>query len=95
MPIDKATVRNVATLARIAVKEEELDHLASEMSNIITFIEQLGEVNTEGVAPMTSVAHMELPRRADEVTDGDRQADIVSNAPERFDGFFLVPKVVE
>lgn len=95
MPIDQATVRNVATLARIAVKEEELDHLASEMSNIITFIEQLGEVNTDGVAPMTSVAHMELPRRADEVTDGNRQADIVANAPERFDGFFLVPKVVE
>jgi aspartyl-tRNA(Asn)/glutamyl-tRNA(Gln) amidotransferase subunit C len=95
MAIDRSTVRNIATLARLAVKEEELDHLAGELSNIFKFIEQLSEVNTEGVAPMTSVAAMELPRRADAVTDGNKRDAILANAPERFDGFFLVPKVVE
>ena len=95
MPIDRSTVRNIATLARIAVKDEELDHLAGELSNIFKFIEQLAEVNTEGVAPMTSVTAIELPRRADEVTDGNKRDAILANAPEKFDGFFLVPKVVE
>jgi aspartyl-tRNA(Asn)/glutamyl-tRNA(Gln) amidotransferase subunit C len=95
MPIDRSTVRNIATLARIAVKDEELDSLAGELSNIFKFIEQLAEVNTEGVAPMTSVAAIELPRRADEVTDGNKRDAILANAPETFDGFFLVPKVVE
>ena len=95
MPIDRSTVRNIATLARIAVKDEELDSLAGELSNIFKFIEQLAEVNTEGVAPMTSVTAIELPRRADEVTDGNKRDAILANAPEKFDGFFLVPKVVE
>lgn len=95
MTIDRSTVKNIATLARLAVKEEELDPLAVELSNIFKFIEQLSEVNTEGVAPMTSVAAMELPRRADAVTDGNKRDAILANAPERFDGFFTVPKVVE
>jgi len=95
MPLDRAIVRTIATLARLAVRDEELDHLAAELSNILKFIEQLSEVNTEGVVPMTSVAAMELPRRADEVTDGNKRDAILANAPERRDGFFLVPKVVE
>jgi aspartyl-tRNA(Asn)/glutamyl-tRNA(Gln) amidotransferase subunit C len=95
MAIDRSTVRNIATLARLAVKDEALDAIAGELSNIFKFIEQLAEVNTEGVAPMASVAAMELPRRADEVTDGDKRDAILANAPEKHDGFFLVPKVVE
>jgi aspartyl-tRNA(Asn)/glutamyl-tRNA(Gln) amidotransferase subunit C len=69
--------------------------LAGELSNIMQFVEQLAEVDTEGVAPMTSVAHMELPRRDDRVTDGDCPDLVLANAPERHDGFFVVPKVVE
>jgi len=95
MAIDRNTVRTIATLARIAVKDQELDPLAGELSNIFKFIEQLAEVNTEGVAPMTSVAAIELPRREDVVTDGDKRDAILANAPEKHDGFFLVPKVVE
>jgi aspartyl-tRNA(Asn)/glutamyl-tRNA(Gln) amidotransferase subunit C len=95
MSLDKATVKNIANLARLEVREDELDHLAGELSNILQFVEQLAEVNTDGVAPMTSVAHMELPRRADEVTDGNCQSLVLANAPECHDGFFLVPKVVE
>jgi len=95
MAIDRSTVRNIATLARLAVKDEELDPIAGELSNIFKFIEQLAEVNTDGVAPMASVAAMELPRRADEVTDGNKRDAILANAPEQHDGFFLVPKVVE
>ncbi len=95
MSLDKATVRNIANLARLEVREDELDHLAGELSGILQFVAQLAEVDTDGVAPMTSVAHMELPRRPDAVTDGNCQALVLANAPERHDGFFLVPKVVE
>lgn len=95
MSLDKATVRTIANLARLDVRDDELDHLAAELSNIMHFVEQLGEVNTDGVAPMTSVAHMELPRRQDAVTDGDCRDKVLANAPEQQDGFFLVPKVVE
>ena len=95
MSLDKATVRHIANLARIEVRDEELDHLAGELSHILNFVEQLAEVNTDGVAPMTSVAAMTLPRRADAVTDGGRRDDILANAPASDEGFFLVPKVVE
>ncbi|PKU23890.1 Asp-tRNA(Asn)/Glu-tRNA(Gln) amidotransferase subunit GatC [Telmatospirillum siberiense] len=95
MSLDKDTVRKIANLARLEVRDDELNHLAGELSNILQFVEQLAEVNTDGVAPMTSVAHMELPRRADEVTDGGYPDKVLANAPERNDGFFLVPKVVE
>ncbi len=95
MSLDKNRVRTIANLARLEVRDDELDHLAGELSNIIHFVEQLAEVNTDGVAPMTSVANMELPRRVDEVTDGGCQDKILANAPEQQDGFFLVPKVVE
>jgi aspartyl-tRNA(Asn)/glutamyl-tRNA(Gln) amidotransferase subunit C len=95
MALDQNTVRTIANLARLAVPEDEVAHLAGELSNIIGFIEQLAEVDTKGVAPMTSVAHLELPQRADVVTDGDCRDKVLSNAPEREDGFFLVPRVVE
>jgi aspartyl-tRNA(Asn)/glutamyl-tRNA(Gln) amidotransferase subunit C len=93
MALDKATVARIATLARIKVPESELEQLAGELSHILTWIEQLGEVNTDGVEPMASVAEMTLPMREDCVTDGD--AKILSNAPQQAHGFFVVPKVVE
>ena len=95
MSLDKATVRTIANLARLEVRDDELDHLAGELSNIITFVEQLSEVDTTGVEPMTSVADLALPLRADVVTDGNCRDKVLANAPEQYDGFFLVPKVVE
>ncbi|HXP77550.1 MAG TPA: Asp-tRNA(Asn)/Glu-tRNA(Gln) amidotransferase subunit GatC [Stellaceae bacterium] len=95
MALDKATVARIATLARIKVPESELEQLAGELSHILTWIEQLGEVNTDGVEPMASVAEMTLPMREDRVTDGNVPDKILSNAPQQAHGFFLVPKVVE
>ncbi len=95
MAIDRAAVRNIAALARLAVRDDELDALAAELSNILGFVEQLAEVNTDGVAPLASVSAVTLPRRADEVADGNCRDAILANAPEMKDGFFLVPKVVE
>ncbi len=95
MAVDKATVRRIAQLARIKVPEGDLDKLAGELSNILGWVEQLGEVDTEGVELMTSVVPMTPRQRADEVTDGGIPDDILGNAPERRDGFFAVPKVVE
>jgi aspartyl-tRNA(Asn)/glutamyl-tRNA(Gln) amidotransferase subunit C len=93
--LDEATVARIARLARIAVPEAELAPLATELSHILQWIEQLNEVDTDGVPPMTSVAAMKLAWREDEVTDGGRPEDILANAPERQDGYFVVPKVVE
>ena len=95
MSIDTDTVRKVAHLARIAVRDDELAPLAAELNSILGWVEQLGAVDVTGVEPMTSVTPMALKRRADEVTDGDRQADILANAPDAREGFFTVPKVVE
>jgi len=95
MSLDKDTVRNIANLARLEVRDDELDHLAGQLSNIMTFVEQLAEVNTDGVQPMTSVAELTLPLRADVVNDGNCRDKVLANAPEQTDGFFLVPKVVE
>jgi len=95
MSLDKATVRNIANLARIEVRDEELDHLAGELSNILHFVEQLAEVNTDGIQPMTAVAALTLPMRADSVTDGGYPDQVLANAPEAEEGFFTVPKVVE
>jgi aspartyl-tRNA(Asn)/glutamyl-tRNA(Gln) amidotransferase subunit C len=93
--IDLTTARKVAHLARIAVPEENLPALAQDLSRMLAFMEQLTEVNVDGVEPMTSVTPMRLPRRADGVTDGNMQARILSNAPDAREGFFAVPKVVE
>lgn len=95
MSIDRETARHVAKLARIAVPEEALDRLAGELSGILAFMEQLNEVDVEGVEPMTSVTPMRLKRRADEVTDGGYPAKVLSNAPDAREGYFAVPKVVE
>ena len=95
MPLDIETVRNIAFLARIKVPEDELDALAGELSNIVDWVEQLSGVDTEGMEPMTSVVEMTLHERDDVVDDGGRREDVLANAPEREDGFFAVPKVVE
>ncbi|WP_374534377.1 Asp-tRNA(Asn)/Glu-tRNA(Gln) amidotransferase subunit GatC [Phenylobacterium sp.] len=95
MAIDAATVRKVARLARIAEPEEKLETLAKELTGIMTWIEQLGEVDTDGVEPMTSAVALALPMREDVVTEGGDPARVLSNAPRTVDGFFVVPKVVE
>ncbi|NDW44829.1 Asp-tRNA(Asn)/Glu-tRNA(Gln) amidotransferase subunit GatC [Ruegeria sp. PrR005] len=95
MSIDQSTAAKVAKLARIKVDEEALPALAAEFNTILGFIEQLNEVDVEGVEPMVSVTPMRLKRRADGVTDGNQQAKVLSNAPDAREGFFAVPKVVE
>ena len=95
MGVDKAAVAHIAALARIRLKDAELEPLAAELSHILTWVEQLAEVDTAEVPPMASVAAMRLPMRDDEVTDGNRRDDILQNAPQAFRGFFAVPKVVE
>lgn len=95
MAIDAATVRKVARLARIAEPEEKLEPLARELSGILDWIEQLAEVDTEGVEPMTTSVAMKLPMRDDVVTEGGDPARVLSNAPKTDKGFFIVPKVVE
>jgi len=95
MAIDAATVRKVARLARIAEPEDKLEPLAKELSGIMSWIEQLAEVDTDGVEPMTTSVAMTLPMRDDVVTDGGDPAKVLSNAPKTAKDFFIVPKVVE
>ena len=95
MSVDAATVRRIARLARIAVKDEEISHLQGELNAMLAFIEQLSEVDVEGVEPMTSVTPMTLKKRQDVVTDGEIPDRVLANAPATEDHFFLVPKVVE
>ena len=96
MSIDEKTVRKVAKLARIALAEERVAPMAAELNGIMAWIEQLNEVNIEGVEPMTSaVAGLSLPMRDDIVTDGDNPDCVLKNAPKAEDGFYVVPKVVE
>jgi aspartyl-tRNA(Asn)/glutamyl-tRNA(Gln) amidotransferase subunit C len=95
MSVDAATVRRIAHLARIAVAEDEIEHLRGELNAMLAFVEQLGEVRIEGVEPMTSVTPMAMKMREDIVTDGEIADDIVKNAPATEDHYFVVPKVVE
>jgi aspartyl-tRNA(Asn)/glutamyl-tRNA(Gln) amidotransferase subunit C len=95
MPVDADTVRRIAHLARIAVADAEVTSLQAELNAMLAFVEQLAEVDVEGIEPMTSVTPMELKQRDDQVTDGGIADDIVRNAPATADHFFLVPKVVE
>ena len=95
MAIDAATVKKVARLARIRVEDAELEPLAGELSGILAWIEQLNEVDTEGVQPMASTEAVSLPQRDDVVTDGGDPAVILANAPKADRNFFVVPKVVE
>jgi aspartyl-tRNA(Asn)/glutamyl-tRNA(Gln) amidotransferase subunit C len=93
--VDADTVRRIAHLARIAVAEEEVEHLKGELNAILAWVEQLQAVDVSGVEPMTSVTPMQMKMREDVVTDGGIPADIVKNAPMSDDNFFIVPKVVE
>jgi aspartyl-tRNA(Asn)/glutamyl-tRNA(Gln) amidotransferase subunit C len=95
MSVDALTVRRIAHLARIAVPENEIEHLQGELNAMLAFVEQLAEVNVEGVEPMTSVTPMAMKKRHDAVTDGEIAEDVVKNAPASEDHLFLVPKVVE
>lgn len=95
MAIDTDTVRKVARLARIRIADEELEPLAAELNAILGWVEQLQELDVAAVEPMTSVTPMPLKRRPDVVTDGNCRDEILANAPETRDGFFVVPKVVE
>ena len=95
MSVTKDDVRKVARLSRIAVEETRLETLAGELNGILGWIEQLNEVDVEGVEPMTSVVEATLPLREDVVTDGDKADQVLANAPKSEDGFFVVPKAVE
>jgi aspartyl-tRNA(Asn)/glutamyl-tRNA(Gln) amidotransferase subunit C len=95
MSVDIQTVRRVARLARIAVTDEDAERMSGELNRILGFVEQLNEVDVSGVEPMTSVIPIEMKKREDVVTDGDKPDDIVANAPATAENFFLVPKVVE
>lgn len=95
MSVDAVTVRRIAHLARIAVRDDEVSHLQGELNAMLAFVEQLSEVDVAGVEPMTSVTPMEMKKRRDVVNDGEIADDIVANAPATEGHFFLVPKVVE
>ena len=95
MALDKATVARIGHLARIRLDEASLETTQQELNAILSFVEQLGEVETEGVPPMTGVVAMELRRREDVITDGNVADKVLANAPEQRAGFYTVPKVVE
>ncbi|MCZ6587721.1 MAG: Asp-tRNA(Asn)/Glu-tRNA(Gln) amidotransferase subunit GatC [Alphaproteobacteria bacterium] len=95
MALDTDTVRRIARLARIYIPEEDLEPLADELSNIIGWVEQLAEVDTDGVEPMTSVVETTPEQREDVVNDGGYRDRVLANAPDTADGFFTVPKVIE
>ena len=95
MSVDSATVRRIAHLARIAVADDEVEHLKGELNAMLAFVEQLSEVNVTGVEPMTSVTPMVMKMREDVVTDGEIADDILKNAPATQGHYFVVPKVVE
>ena len=95
MSVDTEQVRHIAKLARIAMTDAEVEAMVPELNNILGWVELLGEVDTEGVEPLTAVIEQELRLRADAVTDGDCRDDVLANAPAAEHGFFAVPKVIE
>jgi aspartyl-tRNA(Asn)/glutamyl-tRNA(Gln) amidotransferase subunit C len=95
MSVDTKTVARIAHLARLKVPEDRLEPLAGELNNLLAWVEQLSEVNTDNVPPLTSVVHVKMPQREDAVTDGDRRDEVLANAPDAQNGFFAVPKVIE
>jgi aspartyl-tRNA(Asn)/glutamyl-tRNA(Gln) amidotransferase subunit C len=95
MSLDKEAVINIANLARIKVLDENLDHLARELSSIVDWVEQLNSVDTDGVEPLASVVDVTLPLREDKISDGDCRDKVLANGPEVEDGYFAVPKVIE
>ena len=95
MSVDADTVRRIARLARIAVAEDEVEHLQGELNAMLAFVEQLQEVDVAGIEPMSPVTPMAMKMRVDEVTDGGDAEAVLANAPQSEDGFYLVPKVIE
>ena len=95
MSVDTVTVKRVAKLSRIAITDERAESMQSELNTILGFVEQLQEVDVEGVEPMTSVVDMVMRKRNDEINDGNKAEDVTANAPMSEDNFFMVPKVVE
>ena len=95
MSVSPEQVRHIAKLARIAMTDEELGRLLPELNNILGWVEQLGEVNTDGIEPLTAVIDQKLRLREDAITDGDVRDEVLANAPEAQHGFFAVPKVIE
>ena len=95
MSVDKETVARIAHLARLKVPEEALEPMTGELNKILEWVEQLDEVDTANVAPMTSVVHAQIPMREDNVTAGGQRNDVLKNAPDAQHGFFAVPKVIE
>ncbi|QGM45304.1 Asp-tRNA(Asn)/Glu-tRNA(Gln) amidotransferase subunit GatC [Methylocystis heyeri] len=95
MSVDSAVVRRIAHLSRIAVEDAEVERLQGELNAILAFVEELSEVDVSGVEPLTSVLPMKMKKRSDVVTDGGIADDVLANAPEREDHFFVVPKVIE
>ena len=95
MSLDKAAVEKVARLARLAITDEEAEKYGAQLSNIINFVEQLSEVDTDNVEPLASVVDIQLRLREDEITDGNIRDNILANAPESLEGFFVISKVVE
>jgi aspartyl-tRNA(Asn)/glutamyl-tRNA(Gln) amidotransferase subunit C len=95
MPVSTEQVRHIAKLARIAMSDDEIERLAPELNNILGWVEQLGEVNTDGVEPLATVIDQKLRLRDDVVTEGNIRDEILANAPEAQHGFFAVPKVIE
>lgn len=95
MSLDKDAVRKVASLAQIEMSDEELDKYVPQLNNIIGWVEQLAEVDTDNVEPLANVVNIKLELREDKITDGGYQEDILTNAPESLEGFFVVPKVIE
>lgn len=96
MSIDKEMIKRLGILSRLKVPEENMDYMVAEISKILGWVEQLNNVNTDGVLPMNSVVEdLKLPERQDVVTDGNIRDEILANAPDSMDGYFLVPKVVE
>lgn len=95
MSVDKGTVKHVASLARLAVTDDEADKLTAELNGILAFVDELSEVDVADVPPMTAVVATAMKMRQDKVTDGERTDEVLSNAPDTEDGYYLVPKVVE
>ncbi len=95
MSVDTKTVAHIAHLARLRLPEEKLEPMAGELNQLLSWVEQLAEVNTDGVPPMPSVVHAKLPKRDDVVDDGNKRDDVLANAPDAQNGFFAVPKVIE
>lgn len=95
MSIDKETVRKVAGLARLKLSEDDLERFTPQVAGIVKWVEMLGEVNTDNVQPLANVVNIDLKLRADVISDGGYQKEILANAPESVEGFFVVPKVVE